>query len=290
MSKNSSWKQYSGNNTSDKLNSLYVSNLVVDNITIRNNLSVDNFYAYGNLFVKQNVDISGSLTINYGNVYVSQNIDLSKNLFVGENVYLKKKLYFGTTTQDISRKYAFFYGDSINGNFGICANNNSITNNNLAVFDICANVPNVLSLRTNQNSIRNVIAQNVANHGITSETDLNSASINFFYGTNTVSGDGSRSSTIFSNSNNNLVLNAGNIIIDSSLCTIIDSSINTIVQSDNTTHIYSASGTFINSSNFTEINASDYARVVWRCPNVRHMTRYLMNPPLFMTYRLLHIC
>ena len=155
--------------------------LTVNDFNVVSNMSVNNWSAYGNVTVAQNTDISLNLTVGK-DFHVYGNILTDTDLYVKNNTYLKNSLYFGTITTDtVSANYGYISGNSVTSNFNITTGTTPSTTG-LPVLDIYSNVPTVLRLKTSTTQVKNILAQNVYNQGITNETSNTNASLNFYYG------------------------------------------------------------------------------------------------------------
>jgi len=174
----STWKTQGNISSTNNLLSVNFNSIITKSIIITDNFKIQDIVVNGNLFAKS-VDVSMNLTTR-GNMYGLQNLYVSKdvslnNLYVCEDAYLNNKLFFGTLVPNTGQ-HSFFYGNSIIGKFGI----NTV--NPTTVLDITGqvDVSNILTVRSNSASIRNILAQNNTNNGVTISANLSTASVSFF--------------------------------------------------------------------------------------------------------------
>jgi len=174
----STWKTQGNISSTNNLLSVNFNSIITKSIIITDNFKIQDIVVNGNLFAKS-VDVSMNLTTR-GNMYGLQNLYVSKdvslnNLYVCEDAYLNNKLFFGTLVPNTGQ-HSFFYGNSISGKFGI----NTV--NPTTVLDITGpvDVSNILTVRSNSASIRNILAQNNTNNGVTISANSYTASVSFF--------------------------------------------------------------------------------------------------------------
>ena len=173
-----SWKQLGNVSSTNNLLSVNFNSIITKSIIIIDNFKIQDIVVNGNLSAA-NVDVSLNLVTRgnmYGlkNLYISDDVSLN-NLYVCKDAYLNNKLFFGTLVPDTGQ-HSFFYGNSISGKFGI----NTV--NPTTVLDITGpvDVSNILTVRSNSASIRNILAQNNTNNGVTLSANSYTASVSFF--------------------------------------------------------------------------------------------------------------
>jgi hypothetical protein len=167
-----SWKQYGGIYRTDKYHNVNMGTLVADQLVLRQTASTKLTFD-SSILVKQNIGCEG-------NVDVCGNI-MGDTLFAKKNMYIKNKLYFGTTTtyDDTNESACYIYGNSS----GIGIN----TKTPSSPFDVTAtdSIANVLTVRSQAATNTNIIAQNNTLKGIIVNASGDSCFIGFFNDTNT---------------------------------------------------------------------------------------------------------
>jgi hypothetical protein len=226
---NNSWKQYGGIRNEDRYKNISFGTIIADQLLLREKFS-GVYTIQGSIDVKQDVLAIGSVRAN-------ADISANYNLYIGKNAYINNKLFFGTNTtiEDGNTIYPFLYGNSS----GIGVNTMAPT----SVFDIAGLRTNVLTVRSNQGTNVNIIAQNQNTKGVVVGTSDTQSYIEFHNDTiTTAAGYNSR---IQSQSGGTLSLLA---IINS-----ITSTANSTITSGAATNIVSATTTNINSTITTNI-------------------------------------
>lgn len=226
---NNSWKQYGGIRNEDRYKNISFGTIIADQLLLREKFS-GVYTIQGSIDVKQDVLATGSVRAN-------ADISANYNLYIGKNAYINNKLFFGTNTtiEDGNTIYPFLYGNSS----GIGVNTMAPT----SVFDIAGLRTNVLTVRSNQGTNVNIIAQNQNTKGVVVGTSDTQSYIEFHNDTiTTAAGYNSR---IQSQSGGTLSLLA---IINS-----ITSTANSTITSGAATNIVSATTTNINSTITTNI-------------------------------------
>lgn len=181
-----SWRQYGGIYANEKFQNIGVGTVVADKILLRQQ-NINQAKINGTLIVTENIDASGQITAQLGLVSLS-------------DVYIKRKLFFGTTSVADTNPY-FITGDSVNGYIGI--NTQSPT----YALDVNSDNSTILALRSSSSTIRNIIAENNTKNGIISSATTSSASLGFFVGGNVEIG--TPNNTISSTGKNLTILSTG---------------------------------------------------------------------------------
>jgi hypothetical protein len=163
------WRQYGGIYANEKFQNIGVGTVVADKILLRQQ-NITEKKINGTLNVTQNVDVSGQITAQRGLVSLS-------------DAYIKRKLFFGTTSldNDDTNRY-YITGDSLNGYIGIN------TQTPTYALDINSDNINILALRSSNSTIKNILGENISKNGITSIVTPSSASFGFFVGGNVETG------------------------------------------------------------------------------------------------------
>jgi hypothetical protein len=162
-----SWRQYGGIYANEKFQNIGVGTIVADKLLLRQQ-NINQSKINGSLIVSENIDASGQIRAQLGLVSLS-------------DVYIKQKLFFGTTALDYANPY-YITGDSVNGYIGI----NTLLPN--YALDVNSNKTNVLALRSSSSTIQNILAENSSKNGIRSSATPSSASFGFFVGENVETG------------------------------------------------------------------------------------------------------
>jgi hypothetical protein len=162
-----SWRQYGGIYANEKFQNIGVGTIVADKLLLRQQ-NINQSKINGSLIVSENIDASGQITAQLGLVSLS-------------DVYIKQKLFFGTTVLDYANPY-YITGDSVNGYVGI--------NTLLPTYalDVNSNKTNILALRSSSSTTQNILAENSSKNGIRSSATPGSASFGFFVGENVETG------------------------------------------------------------------------------------------------------
>lgn len=163
----SSWKQYGGIYRTDKYHNVAMGTIVADQLILRQTATALSTFE-NSILVKKDI-------IGHRNMDISENIT-SNDLFIRRNIYLNKKLYFGTDTSynDSNDIPCYIFGSGT----GIGIN----TKTPRTQFDITAtnDISNVLTVRS-QNAINiNTIAENNNNKAIIVNASNTSSFIGFY--------------------------------------------------------------------------------------------------------------
>ena len=158
----STWKKYGGTNKLDKINNITVNTVVANQLTLKTVYvgdwdicgglrTRDDAIIGGSLIVNQDITGSGNLTI-YGamNVFdtnIIGNLSVENNLLINESIYMDANL--STIFSGNDSKFGFNKLDP------------------QATLDISSNLERTLYMYSSATNNKNVIAQNVANQGIT---------------------------------------------------------------------------------------------------------------------------
>ena len=236
-----SWKKYGGIYKSDKYNNIGVGTMVADQVLIRQRVITSSQIA-GSLYVGENTSVGNDL-------HVTNKTTISGELYSNTNAYIGDKLYFNRK-QDISENYvAYISGSSRTGRIGVGTISpttffdinvsNSETNSGIGGSTVGNTITDVLTVRNNNNRIRNIIAQNVNNSGVVVDTSGDIASIEFY------NGDISDNTATPSNS----------IISDTNTQSLSINTMDSHFNSSNDSKINSINNLTITSGNITNINS-----------------------------------
>ena len=231
------WRQYGGKQNYTTQNDITTNTLICNNFTLINSYD-GTFNVNGSIIVSQGISVGGSAIIG-GNIDVSGNINASnlniasatilgdvsmngnlvvdKNATIEQDLYLYDYLYLGPDSA------SFLYGTQFSQEIGVN------TDNPQATFDINGNQTQVLNVYSNQPTNRNIIAQNVNQHGIAVQA-TDSASTIQFYEENTVNQPTQPNAQI-------QYLSGGYLEFDVSTNTQIYSAVSISPQSGQNTHI-----------------------------------------------------
>uniref|UniRef100_A0A6C0I3Z2 Peptidase S74 domain-containing protein n=1 Tax=viral metagenome TaxID=1070528 RepID=A0A6C0I3Z2_9ZZZZ len=151
---NNNWRNFGGIYKSEKLSHINVGTLVADQILLR--------------------QTQNTVLLVQGEIDVGANATLHGNLFVYDDNYLNKRLYFGSKVAYALTDHSVYLGGSYSG---IGINTTAPT----STFDILGTIANstTLTVRSSTATNKNVIAQNFNGMGITVYTDDGNSSINF---------------------------------------------------------------------------------------------------------------
>ena len=272
-----SWKKYGGIYKSDKYNSIGVGTMVADQVLIRQRV-ISSSQVEGSLTVGENVSVGIDLT-------VQRNVSVSGDLYAYRSAYVSDKLFFNKITDNNNNYTAFIAGNSKLGRVGI-GTTLPKTFLDITVSDSSANsgtegsiagstVTDVLTVRNSNNTIRNIIAQNIHNSGIVVDTIGNIASMGFYKGNvgiNTsippvsITADTSHSILTLKSMDNNIT-SSNNTNITSTYnanirANIIDLSANNIViTSNNDISMNIAANTRLNTTNNLTINTGNITKI-----------------------------
>jgi len=191
----SSWRQYGGRSIVVK-DTINVGTVIADKFLTRKASSITDTF--------ENVNILGELIVGYDST-IGKKLFVLNDQYNSENLYLKKKLFFGTTSLSVDPNYAYVTG----GQYNIGIN----TTTPSTVFHITGHDPTVsdiLTIDTQSPTIRNIIGQNVNKKGLVITANDTSSNI-FFYNDYTTSAT-SPDAFIRYSIGNNLTLNTQNII------------------------------------------------------------------------------
>ena len=179
---NNSWKQYGGLSKVDSLNTISVGTIVADQFISR---SANPTYQVFNGTIEVTVNLLADIDVQVGN-----STFIKKDLFVTGNTYANNKIFLGGNQPlpndtsfvafsklPVDSSYSFIYGNFTN--IGI----NTVAPN--AVFHITGSVPNILTVESSFNNIRNIIAQNKNKRGIVVSANDSTSNIAFFNDTST---------------------------------------------------------------------------------------------------------
>jgi hypothetical protein len=214
-----SWRQYGGIYANEKFQNIGVGTVVADKILLRQQ-NINQTQINGTLNVTQNVDVSGQITAQTGLVSLS-------------DAYIKRKLFFGSTSIVVDTNRYYISGDSLNGFIGIN------TQTPTYALDITSDSTNILALRSSNSTIKNILGENISKNGITSIVTPSSASLGFFVGGNVEIGT---PNNIISSTGKNLTVTSNVFQLNANVCisktnitssifnenlTVYDNSINT---------------------------------------------------------------
>jgi len=219
-----SWRSYGGTSKNDNLQNISIGTLVADSLLLRQNYATE-FTVQGSMQVLGDVTVQGNSNF-HRDIIITEN-----DLFANRDVYIKRKLYFGRTSQDGAAQagYSFIYGGS--NQIGV---NTTTPYTSFDITDVTGS-DNILTVRSQTSINRNIIAENNARHGIISYTkdDVNTAYASIqFYNHSTINNQISSSNVIqapdsiiqhkwFSNKNAGILdIQGGYIHMDSS-CVVI---------------------------------------------------------------------
>ena len=151
-----SWKSYGGTNKTDNLQNISIGTLVADTILLRQNYATE-------LTVQGSMQILGGITVNGNSTFLNNTIN-KEDVFADKDLYINNKLYFGkkSDTGKAGAGYSFISGGST-----LIGINTQSPSTSFDITDINNN-DNVLTVRSQTNINRNVIAENINNHGIIS--------------------------------------------------------------------------------------------------------------------------
>jgi predicted acyltransferase (DUF342 family) len=170
----SSWRQYGGKSANDYYETLNVGTVIADRFLTRNTSAITNTF--------DNINVLGESIIQ-NTAQFGANMFGKFNLYVSNDVFINKRLYFGT---DLSGSFnegdrTYMFGNT--KNIGI----NTLTPN--TTFHISGLEYNILTVDTTQPYIRNIIGQNVNKYGVVVGASDQASFISFYNdsGNNTIS-------------------------------------------------------------------------------------------------------
>jgi len=169
-----SWKQYGGTRKQEKFHNLTIGTLVADQVLLRES------YA-GKYIISGTINVGAEVEA-IGNVMAGVNLNAAYDIYSGQNAYIKNKLFLGSvdTVELSNTTHAYMYGDSTGNSFGIN------TTAPRSVFDINANKAsqtNILTVRSMNSTINNVLGVNVNNKGLVLNAQDSATFLNFFVDT-----------------------------------------------------------------------------------------------------------
>ena len=273
-----SWKKYGGIYKSDKYNSIGVGTMVADQVLIRQRV-ITSSQVDGSLLVGGNVSVGEYLT-------VENNTSISGEIYADKSVYVSDKVIFNKETDTNNNYIAYISGNSKLGRLGIGTTapksfldinvSSSSTNSVVDGSTIGSTITDVLTIRNNNNKIRNIIAQNVHNSGIVVETSGNIASMGFYKGNVDISAaippvyitaDPSNSILTLSSKDNN-ISSSNNTNITSTYNTNITSNLidlssanNIVIKANNDLSMNVAANTWLNTNNTLTITSGNVTKI-----------------------------
>jgi hypothetical protein len=249
-----SWKKYGGIYKSDKFNSIGVGTMVADQVLIRQRV-ISSSQVEGSLIVGENVSVGQELTVN-------QNTYIKKDLYVDRSAYVLDKLFFNKVEDTNNNYTAFIAGNSKSGRLGIGTTAptsfldiNVSGTSGTGGSTIGSTITDVLAVRNSNNTIRNIIAQNIHKSGVVVDTIGNIASMGFYKGNIDISASIPAASIAVETSDSILTISSKDNNITSSNNTNITSTNNTTITSNNNLSMNTANNLTITTGNITTINS-----------------------------------
>jgi hypothetical protein len=161
----SSWRQYGGRSIVVK-DTINVGTVIADKFLTRKASSITDTF--------ENVNILGELIVGYDST-IGRRLFVLNDQYNYSNLYLKNKLFFGTTSLSVDPNYAYITG----GQYNIGIN----TTTPSTVFHITGydpTVSNILTIDTQSPTIRNIIGQNVNKKGLVITANDTNSNILFY--------------------------------------------------------------------------------------------------------------
>lgn len=209
-----SWRQYGGIYANEKFQNIGTGTLIADKILIRKQAITNSV-------------INGKLTVT-GNIESGESI-IASDLVV-KDAYLTHKIILGSNP---GPNPPYMTGDSVNGYIGM----NTVSPT--YALDINSNQGNILALRSSNQTMQNILAENSSKNGLLSKVTVDTVSLGFFVGGNVESGT---PTTSLSSTQNNMCITTPSLQLNANVCisntnatspvfnetlTIYDTSVNT---------------------------------------------------------------
>jgi hypothetical protein len=238
---NTSWKQYGGRTRTDKFHNITIGTLVADQVILREAVSSITIFDTS-VTIGGYLEVSEYIKAANGNIIGHMNVGSYLN--VGTDLTVNDNLYF-------NGKNVYLYKNRTEDKLGLN------THSARTIFDITApnnTATDILTVRSNTSSIRNIIAENVNDKGIVVSANGSNSSIEFFNSGNT-NASNRYDSKIMSSSNGTFTIDASYNIFTSTGTTVINSITSLDISSNTTANIRSNSAMKILSNSTTDISS-----------------------------------
>jgi hypothetical protein len=200
----SSWKQYGGINNFERFGQMNADTLTVNKFSLKDwyqgNFDicgqlnvVGDAIIYNSLYVKENVDICGNVTVGSSNsqfiinsdsifngpVLFNSSFDVDGNIHTQNNLLVEQNAYIGNSI--FLNNGPFLYGNS----FSLGIN----TRNPCAALDISTSLVRGLYVHSSNITNENILAQNNQSFGLSVGADVSSSHIYFYHDHSVLSGN-----------------------------------------------------------------------------------------------------